>query len=69
MLLRTTGLHGVFLGEHHFDGLQIVKDDARLRRLVAAEWTIARLSAADLRSMDDVVRRMGHAAGVVPRLS
>lgn len=56
-------------GEHHFDGLQIVKDDARLRRLVAAGWTVIRLSAADLRSMDDVVRRIAKALAAVPRLS
>lgn len=51
-------------GEHHFDGLQIARDDVRLRRLVAAGWTVIRLSAADLRSMDDVVRRIGEALGV-----
>ncbi|MFW3170874.1 endonuclease domain-containing protein [Geodermatophilus sp. CPCC 206100] len=51
-------------GEHHFDDLQIVKDDARLGRLVAAGWTVIRLSAADLRSMDAVVRRIGEALGV-----
>jgi hypothetical protein len=54
-------------GEHHFDGLQIARDDVRLGRLVAAGWTVVRLSAADLRSMDDVVRRIGEALGVVPR--
>lgn len=54
-------------GEHHFEGLQIARDDGRLQRLVAAGWTVIRLSAADLRSMDDVVRRIGAALGVVPR--
>jgi hypothetical protein len=54
-------------GEHHFDGLQIVRDDVRLRPLVLAGWTVIRLSAADLRSMDDVVRRIAEALGVVPR--
>jgi hypothetical protein len=54
-------------GEHHFDGLQIARDDARLARLTAAGWTVIRLSAADLRSMDDVVRRIGEAVGVTPR--
>jgi hypothetical protein len=33
-------------GEHHFDGVQIIRDDARLGRLVAAGWTVIRLSAA-----------------------
>jgi hypothetical protein len=48
-------------GEYHFDGLQIVRDDARLRRLVAAGWRVIRLAAHDLRSMDDVVRRISEA--------
>lgn len=42
-------------GEYHFDGLQIMRDDARLARLVAAGWRIIRLSAANLRHMDAVV--------------
>jgi hypothetical protein len=45
-------------GEYHFDGLQIARDDVRLRRLVAAGWRVIRLSAADLRDMDAVVRRI-----------
>lgn len=53
-------------GEHHFEGLQIARDDVRLQRLVAAGWTVIRLSAADLRSMDDVVRRIGEALGSSP---
>jgi very-short-patch-repair endonuclease len=55
-------------GEHHVDGLQVGRDDVRLRRLVAARRTVIRLSAADLRSMDDVVRRIGETLGVVPRV-
>jgi Protein of unknown function (DUF559) len=55
-------------GEHHFDGLQIARDDVRLQRLVATGWTVIRLSAADLRSMDEVVRRIGEALGVAPRV-
>jgi hypothetical protein len=51
-------------GEYHFDGLQIVRDDARLRRLVAAGWRVIRLAAHDLRSMDDVVRRISEALSV-----
>ena len=45
-------------GEYHFDGLQIARDDARLSRLVAAGWRVIRLSAADLRDMDGIVRRI-----------
>ncbi len=45
-------------GEHHFDGVQIVRDDARLARLTAAGWLVIRLAAADLRALDDVVARI-----------
>jgi hypothetical protein len=45
-------------GEYHFDDLQIVKDDARYARLVAAGWRVIRLSANDLRDLDAVVRRI-----------
>ena len=45
-------------GEHHFDGVQIVVDDARLARLVAAGWLVIRLAAHDLRALDDVVARI-----------
>jgi hypothetical protein len=45
-------------GEYHFDGLQIARDDVRLRRLVAAGWRVIRLAAHDLRDMDAVVRRI-----------
>ncbi|MGY1779434.1 DUF559 domain-containing protein [Geodermatophilus sp. SYSU D01036] len=45
-------------GEHHFDGLQIVRDDARLARLAAAGWLVIRLSASDLRALDDAVARV-----------
>jgi hypothetical protein len=48
-------------GEHHFHGLQIVRDDVRLGRLVAAGWRVIRLSAADLRDMDAVIRRIAAA--------
>ena len=50
-------------GEHHFQDLQIVRDDARLERLVAAGWRVIRLSAADLRDMEAVVRRIHDALG------
>jgi very-short-patch-repair endonuclease len=45
-------------GDYHFDGLQIARDDVRLSWLVAAGWRILRLSAADLRDMDGIVRRI-----------
>jgi hypothetical protein len=45
-------------GAHHFDGLQIVKDDARYARLTAAGWHVIRLSASDLRDMEAVVRKI-----------
>lgn len=45
-------------GEYHFDGLQIVKDDARYERLTAAGWRVIRLSSFDLRNMDAVVARV-----------
>jgi hypothetical protein len=45
-------------GAYHFDGVQIRKDDARYRRLLAAGWRVIRLSAADLRNMADVVDRI-----------
>lgn len=45
-------------GAYHFDGLQIVKDDARHARLGAAGWRVIRLSAGDLRDLDSVVDRI-----------
>lgn len=45
-------------GAYHFDDLQIVKDDARYARLVAAGWRVIRLGAPDLRDMAVVVRRI-----------
>jgi hypothetical protein len=45
-------------GEHHFEGLQIARDDERYRRLEAAGWRVIRLSAADLRDLDAVLRRI-----------
>ncbi len=54
-------------GAHHVEGLRTVRDDVRFRRLVAARRTVTRLPAADRRSTDDVVERIGEALGVVPR--
>ena len=48
-------------GAYHFDGLQIVKDDGRYARLVAAGWRVVRLSSVDLRDLDAVVARIGAA--------
>ena len=45
-------------GAHHFEDLQIRRDDRRYARLVAAGWRIIRLSAADLRDLDAVVARI-----------
>jgi very-short-patch-repair endonuclease len=45
-------------GAYHFDGVQIVKDDARYARLLAAGWRVIRLSASDLRALDTVVGRI-----------
>jgi very-short-patch-repair endonuclease len=45
-------------GEYHFDGVQIVRDDARLARLAAAGWLVIRVAAHDLRALDDVVARI-----------
>ena len=45
-------------GAYHFEGTQIIKDDGRYARLVAAGWTVIRLLAADLRDLDAVVRRI-----------
>ena len=50
-------------GAHHFDDLQIRRDDRRYERLVAAGWRVIRLSAPDLRDMDGVVRRIRQALG------
>ena len=48
-------------GAYHFDGVQIVKDDGRYERLIAAGWTVIRLAAHDLRDMAEVVRRIAAA--------
>jgi hypothetical protein len=48
-------------GAHHFAGTQIVRDDARIRRLEAAGWWVIRLSAMDLRDLDRVVERVRQA--------
>lgn len=45
-------------GAHHFEGIQISKDDERYRLLLAAGWRVIRLSAADLRDMNAVVARI-----------
>jgi hypothetical protein len=47
-------------GAYHFEETQIVRDDARYALLVAAGWRILRLSSADLRDLDGVIRRIQH---------
>ncbi|SOE01202.1 endonuclease domain-containing protein [Blastococcus haudaquaticus] len=45
-------------GAYHFEGTQIVRDDERIARLIAAGWRVIRLSAADLRDLVGVVQRI-----------
>ncbi|MGY2082690.1 endonuclease domain-containing protein [Blastococcus sp. SYSU DS0539] len=45
-------------GAYHFDGVQVVRDDERYRRLVAAGWRVIRVAAHDLRAMEAVVARI-----------
>ena len=45
-------------GAYHFEDNQIVRDDARIRRLERAGWRVIRLSSVDLRDLDAVVRRI-----------
>lgn len=45
-------------GAYHFEDGQIVRDDARIARLIAAGWRVIRLSAADLRDLVLVVERI-----------
>ncbi|MGY2080514.1 DUF559 domain-containing protein [Modestobacter sp. SYSU DS0657] len=52
------GLIVEYEGAYHFEGEQIVKDDARYERLIAAGWRVIRLLAADLRDLDAVVARI-----------
>jgi hypothetical protein len=53
-------------GEYHFEGLQIARDDDRYRRLEAAGWRVIRLSAADLRDLEAVVRRIQKELSRIP---
>jgi Protein of unknown function (DUF559) len=53
-------------GPHHFADEQIVRDDERYRRLIAAGWRVIRLSAADLRDLDAVVARIAAALREAP---
>jgi hypothetical protein len=45
-------------GPHHFEDLQIRRDDRRYRRLIEAGWLVIRLSAPDLRDLEGVVARI-----------
>lgn len=51
-------------GAYHFDGVQIVQDDERYARLLAAGWQVIRVSALDLRDLDGVVARVRAALAV-----
>ena len=53
-------------GEHHFTGVQIVRDDARYAELTAHGWLVIRVAALDLRALDDVVARIRSALGQWP---
>jgi hypothetical protein len=48
-------------GPHHFEDLQIRRDDRRYQRMVAAGWTVIRLSVYDVRDLDAVVERISAA--------
>jgi very-short-patch-repair endonuclease len=48
-------------GAHHFQGDQLIRDDVRIARLVAAGWRVLRISAADLRELDRVVEMVREA--------
>jgi uncharacterized protein DUF559 len=48
-------------GAYHFDGAQIVRDDARYARLAALGWRVIRLGAVDLHDLDAVVCRVQEA--------
>ena len=50
-------------GPHHFDELQIVKDDRRYASFVAAGWRVIRLGSAEIRDMVAVVARIAAALG------
>lgn len=45
-------------GAYHFEELQIVRDDQRLKGLAAAGWHVIRVSAVDLRDMDALIERI-----------
>jgi hypothetical protein len=51
-------------GPHHFEELQIRRDDRRYEQFVAAGWRVIRLSSADIRDMAEVVARIAAALGI-----
>ncbi|WP_369131939.1 endonuclease domain-containing protein [Modestobacter sp. I12A-02662] len=53
-------------GAYHFEGVQVVRDDRRIARLLAAGWRVIRVSAADLRDLDAVVERVRVALRAAP---
>jgi hypothetical protein len=50
-------------GPHHFEELQIVRDDRRYASFVAAGWRVIRLGSADIRDMAAVVAGIAGAIG------
>ena len=50
-------------GPHHFEGVQISKDDRRYARLIAAGWTVIRVGASEIRDMKAVVATIAAALG------
>jgi Protein of unknown function (DUF559) len=53
-------------GEYHFDELQIVRDDGRYERFIAAGWRVIRFAAHDLRDMAALVARIAAALAAEP---
>ncbi len=51
-------------GAHHFEGLQIIKDDERYRRLEEAGWRVIPLAAHDLHDLEAAVARIAAELGV-----
>jgi len=56
--LPEAGVIVEYEGEHHCEGLQIARDDDRLRRLVAAGWTVLHVTAAELRDPERFIAQV-----------
>ena len=53
-------------GAYHFEGVQIIEDDARYERLLRAGWRVIRLSSVDLGDLGAVVDRIAAALATTP---